>query len=106
MPTGQIHLRGTGVAPREMTLAASARLSYSKDTGPPAPTRTYPLTVKSVNTLPPYGIPATPPLSKTPPNEFALRNKHPARCRLRLVQERALPAELLAEFLDVECAEC
>src|SRR6185437_14140661 len=28
----------------------------------------------------------------------------PSRHRLRLVQERALPAELLAEFLDVDCA--
>src|SRR5580693_5863420 len=44
-------------------------------------------------------------LSRVVDHTHASNGEFPARS-LRLVQERALPAELLAEFLDVECAGC
>jgi hypothetical protein len=59
MPTDQIN-RSMVTIPRKLTAAASHGFPGSKDTGSPAPTRTYPLTDMSDNTPPRPSIPAAP----------------------------------------------
>ena len=80
MPADQIHLRARDRPPRDDS-GRFARLSCTKDTGLPALTRTYPLTDRSCNTLPPGRIPASPPsqwrISTGPPNAGVLRPTRP-----------------------------
>jgi hypothetical protein len=90
MPADQIHLGARDRPPRDDS-GRFARLSCTKDTGLPALTRTYPLTARSCNTLPPGGIPVSPPsqwqISKGQQNGIMLRPARPDFLRSSLPLE-------------------
>jgi hypothetical protein len=90
MPADQIHLGARDRPPRDDS-GRFARLSCTKDTGLPALTRTYPLTDRSCNTLPPGGIPVGPPsqwrISNVQQNGIMLRPARPDFLRSSLPLE-------------------